>query len=175
MPKLNITHLQERLAKRIEQLERGDALEARDINALLNDKQQQALKTAWATQQALRKQYTQPKTPAEIQAIGWRTIREVRIDIYRQALTAAQNGLVDGFEQLQQQSEVKASRIFLDAYFKASAENKNTLSAANIALTRSGYNKVNATSSKFVSKRDKLVNEMEEILLKKFEKFEDDL
>jgi len=175
MPKINITHILERLQLRLAQLERGDALAARDINTLLTTAQRNELKAAWAAQQALRKQYTQPKTQAEIQAIGWRTIREVRIDILQQALTAAQNGLVDGFEQLQQQSEVKASRIFLDAYFKASAENKNTLSAANIALTRSGYNKVNATSSKFVSKRDKLVNEMEEILLKKFEKFEDDL
>ena len=53
MPKLNITHLPERLMKRIEQLERGDALEARDINALLNDEQQQTLKAAWAAQQTL--------------------------------------------------------------------------------------------------------------------------
>jgi hypothetical protein len=44
MPKLNATHLVGRLQERIEQLERGDALEARDINALLNKEQQQALK-----------------------------------------------------------------------------------------------------------------------------------
>ena len=32
MPKLNVTHLVGRIQERIDQLERGDALEARDIN-----------------------------------------------------------------------------------------------------------------------------------------------
>jgi len=55
MPKLNITHLPERLQKRLEQLERGEALEARDINALLNDEQKHRLKKAWSEQQELLK------------------------------------------------------------------------------------------------------------------------
>ncbi len=49
MPKLNVTHLVGRIQERIEQLERGDALETRDINALLNKEQLQALKDAWTT------------------------------------------------------------------------------------------------------------------------------
>jgi hypothetical protein len=175
MPKLNITHIVERLQLRLQQLERGQALAARDINALLTDEQQNELKTAWAAQQAMRKKYIQPKTVAEIQAIGWKTIREVRIEVLKRALKEAQDGLVDGIEQLQRQSEVKASKIFLDTYYNAKDENKNAFSAANIALTRSGYNKVNATNSKFVSKRDKLVNELEEVLLKKFDKLEDEV
>jgi len=117
MPKINITHIVERLQLRLAQLESGEALAARDINALLTAAQQNELKAAWAAQQALRKKYKQPKTAAEIQAIGWKTIREVRIDILKQALQAADDGLIDGIEKLQQQSEVKASKIFLDAYF----------------------------------------------------------
>ena len=35
MPKLNVTHLVGRIQERKEQLERGDALKARDIKALL--------------------------------------------------------------------------------------------------------------------------------------------
>ena len=175
MPKINITHIVERLQLRLAQLESGEALAARDINALLTDAQQNKLKAAWAAQQALRKKYKQPKTATEIQAIGWKTIREVRIDILKQALQAVNDGLIVGIEELQQQIEVKASKIFLNASFKASDDNKNALSAANIALARNGFNKVNATNSKFVNKRDKLVNAMEDELRKKLEKLGDDV
>lgn len=142
MPKLNITHLTERLTKRIEQLEQGVALEARDINALLTDAQQQALKSAWAQQQLLRKQYRQPKTTAEKAQLGWMTIREVRLDIYRQALQEAKHNLVDGIKELQHKSEVRAARVFMDAYSKAVDEGKNAHSAGNIAMTRAGFNKL---------------------------------
>jgi len=53
--KLNVTHLVGRIQERIEQLERGFALEARDINALLTKEQQQELKDAWTKKQVLRK------------------------------------------------------------------------------------------------------------------------
>ena len=141
MPKLDITHLTERLTKRIEQLEQGIALEARDINALLNDLQQQALKAAWAQQQLLRKQHRQPKTTAEKAQLGWMTIREVRLDIYRQALAEAKHNLVDGIKELQHKSEVRAARVFMDAFSKAVDANKNAHSAGNIAMTRAGFNK----------------------------------
>ena len=65
MPKLNVTHLVGRIQERIEQLERGDALEARDINALLTKEQQQALKDVWTKQQSLRKTHKPPKTNEE--------------------------------------------------------------------------------------------------------------
>lgn len=142
MPKLNITHLTERLAKRIEQLEQGVALEARDINALLNDTQQQALKNAWTQQQLLRKQHRQPKTTAEIEKLGWKTIREVRLDIYRQALAEAKHNLVHGIKELQHKSEVRAARVFMDAFSKAVDEGKNAHIAGNIAMTRAGFNKL---------------------------------
>jgi len=83
MPKLNVTHLVGRIQERKEQLERGDALEERDIKALLTKEQQQALQDAWAKQQALRKKHRAPKTDIEATKIGWKTIREVRLDIYR--------------------------------------------------------------------------------------------
>ena len=166
MPKLNITHLPERLMNRIEQLERGDALEARDINALLNDEQQQTLKAAWAAQQTLRKQHTTPKTATEKQQLGWKTIREVRLDIYRQALKDTQDGMLNGINELQRQSEFKAARTFMNAFSKAGKEDKNALSAGNIALTRAGFNKASYCYS---TKRDKEVNEMEEALHKKLE------
>lgn len=177
MPKLNITHLPERLKQRIEQLERGDALEARDINALLNEEQQQALKAAWAEQQALRKQHKRPNTDAEKAKLGWKTIREVRLDIYRQALLDVQFGLIKGIEALQQQSEIKAARVFMDAYNKASEEGKNAFSAGNNALVRSGFKRIDILGYmqtdilgyKRDNRRDKEVFEMEEALRKTFE------
>ena len=44
MPKIDAMHRVERIRKRIEQLERGEALEARDINALLTPLQQKQRK-----------------------------------------------------------------------------------------------------------------------------------
>ena len=86
MPKINATHKLERIQKRIAQLENDEALEARDINALLTPEQQQELKDAWAIQQQLRKNHKPPKTDAEKNKLGWKTIREVRLDVYRNAL-----------------------------------------------------------------------------------------
>ena len=169
MPKLNPTHLPERLKSRIEQLERGEALEARDINALLNEQQQKALADAWAAQQALRKQHKPPKTDAEKAALGWKTIREVRLDIYRQALAEAQNGLVNGIEELQQQREIKAARVFMDAFSEAGKTGKNAWSAGNIALTRAGFNRVDGFSNRGLSKRDREIRAMEDALRERFE------
>ena len=171
MPKLNVTHLVGRIQERIEQLERGDALEARDINALLTKEQQQKLKDAWTVQQALRKIHKPPKSNEEAQKIGWKTIREVRLEIYKQALQEAQDGVGDGIEKLLHQSEVKASRVFLDAYFNAK-EGTNKWSAGNIALRRNGFNRIDGQSYSYSNKRDIEVNEMEDSLR---ERMEDDL
>jgi hypothetical protein len=62
MPKLKITHMAGPMIEHIKQLERRDALEVRDIKALLSNEQQKGLQDAWTKQQALRKKYSQPKT-----------------------------------------------------------------------------------------------------------------
>ena len=172
MPKLNVTHLVGRIQERIDQLERDDALEARDINALLTKEQQQALKDAWTKQQALRKIHKPPKTNDQAQKIGWKTIREVRLEIYKQVLQEAQDGVGDGIEKLLHQSEVKAARVFMDAFSKAKEEDKNAWSAGNIALRRNGFNRIDGQSYSYSNKRDREVNEMEDSLR---ERMEDDL
>jgi hypothetical protein len=169
MPKLNITHLPERLQQRIEQLERGDALEARDINALLNKAQQQALKAAWSVQQTLRKKHKPPKTDSQKAALGWKTIREVRLDIYKQALAESENGLIDEYDKLLQQREIKAARVFMDAYSAASNEGKNAWTAGNIALTRAGFNRADGSSNRELNTHDKQVKAMEDALREQFE------
>ena len=169
MPKLNVTHLPERLQKRIEQLERDEALEARDINALLTKEQQQALKEAWQLQKDLRTIHKPPKTEEKKQLIGWKTIREVRLEIYKQALQEAQNGLGNGMEELLRQSEIKATRVFMSAFSKAKEEDKNAWSAGNIALRRNGFNRIDGQGYSYINKRDKEVNELEDKLRQKAE------
>ena len=77
----------------------------------------------------------------------------------------------DGIEKLLHQSEVKASRIFLDAYFSAK-DGTNKWSAGNIALRRNGFNRIDGQSYSYSNKRDREVNEMEDSLR---ERMEDDL
>lgn len=169
MPKLNILHLVNRLQQRIKQLENGDALEARDINALLNDTQRDQLKQAWAAQQELRKKYRQPQSDDEKFNIGWKTIREVRLDIMREALAELEANLTDTLDILQQQREVKAARVFLDAYVKAKADGKNTLSAANNELQRAGFRRTDKRSIGLRSPRDLEIQNMEERITAKIE------
>ena len=172
MPKLNITHLVGRIQERIAKLERDEALEARDFESLLTDEQVKQYNQAWQHQKDLRTIHKPPKTAEKKELIGWKTIREVRLDIYRQALQEARDGVGDGIEKLLHQSEVKAARVFMDAFSKAKEEDKNAWSAGNIALRRNGFNRIDGQSYSYSNKRDREVNEMEDSLR---ERMEDDL
>ena len=86
MPKLNAEQLMERIQKRIHQLELGEEIAAKDIKALLNAEQQQQLVDALAAQVELKKN-KRARTDAEKQALGWKSIREVRLDVLRAALS----------------------------------------------------------------------------------------
>ena len=55
MPKLNTEQLMERLERRIQQLELGEEIAAKDIKALLSAEQQQQLVGALAAQVKLKK------------------------------------------------------------------------------------------------------------------------
>jgi len=169
MPKIDAMHRVERIRKRIEQLERGEALEARDINALLTPHQQKQLKTAWVKQQHLRTLHKPPKTEDEKNKLGWKTIREVRLDVYKQALDDLLNNLVAEIEKIQHKSEVRAGRVFMDAFSDAHKNGKNAWSAGNIALRRNGFNRIDGQSYSYSNKRDREVNEMEDGLRKRME------
>jgi predicted transcriptional regulator YheO len=85
LSKLNVLHRLERLSKRIAQLENNEVIEAREINSLLTNEQKELIKKLWAEQQKLRKQST-PKTEEDKKQLGWKTKREIRIDVLKQAL-----------------------------------------------------------------------------------------
>ena len=168
MPKINVTHKLERIQKRIAQLENDEALEARDINALLTPEQQQELKDAWVIQQQLRKNHKPPKTDAEKNKLGWKTIREVRLGVYRNALACLDNNIVAEMKTLAKQSETKAAKVFMAGWSKAIDNGKSGLSAisaGNIALSRAGF----AVGNSVATKRDRELWAMEDALLKQFE------
>jgi len=133
---------------------------------LLTKEQQQKLKQLWAEQHALRKTH-QSKALADADGLVWKTIREVRLDVYRQAFAEIQNELVDGMTALVAQSEIKAAKVFMDAWAGADKDNKDCWVQGNIALRRAGFNRIDQRNSTLDSKRDAEVREMEDALRSK--------
>ena len=164
MPKLNPIHIIDRLENRIEQLEHGESLEARDINALLNPIQQEQLKEARDHQREIRNSY-KTKAAAERDGLVWKTIREVRLDVYRQALSEAIENLDRDLAELYEEKEKRAARIFMAASVAAEGTSRNKISAGNIAVTRAGLS-VPETRVQ-LGARDKEVQEMEDELRKR--------
>ena len=169
MPKLNNTHLPERIQEHIAKMERGEEVEAKKDKTLLNEQQQKELKEALAQQQQLKKTHKRPKTQEEKDAIGWKEIREVRLEIYRQALEVLNANVVDDIRELQRQREAKAARVFMDAWSEAIDEGKrgaSAESAGNIALTRAGFTPKGSVG---LTKRDREIKASEEAVLKMLE------
>lgn len=169
MPKLNATHIPERLREAIEQLEHGEEVEAKKNKTLLTEEQQKALDDAWVKQQALRKKYKPPKTEDEVIKLGWKDKREVRIEIYKQALAE----LEDDFLSIQQKQfakeQAQATRAYLKGLFGAK-DGQNKDSAGRIAVARAGFTP--HSGGAVVTKRDKEIRKLEQQIL---EQFGDDL
>ena len=164
MPKLNDTHLPDRLREAIKQLEAGVEVEAKKNKTLLNTQQQKALEDAWTKQQALRKQHKPPKTEEEKKKIGWKDKREVRVEIYKQALAELEEDIFDIHLKQLEREQAKATKAYLKGYFGAT-ERQDKDSAGKIEVKRAGFtpNYGHRTS------RDDEVRELEEALIKRFE------
>ena len=163
MPKLNTEQLMERIQKRIHQLELGEEIASKDIKALLSAEQQQQLVDALAAQVELKK-IQRARTDAEKQALGWKSIREVRLDVLRAALTAANNGLLADYERRLNEKEVRQANIYLREYSDARKADKSVFAAqgaANNALTRAALPRVDGQDVNSISKRDREVFALE--------------
>ena len=119
MPKLNATHLPERLKEAIKQLEDGKEVEAKKNKTLLNAEQKQELDDAWAKQQELRKHHKPPKTEQEKKKIGWKDKPEVRIEIYKKALAELEEDIFDIHLKQLAKEQAKATKAYLKGYFGA--------------------------------------------------------
>ena len=94
MPKLDGTHLPQRLAQRLADLRADKEVAARDIRVLLSKDQQAAMDTAWVEQQLLRKG-KRGRTKEEELALGWKSKRDIHIEAYEKALAEAEGAVLD--------------------------------------------------------------------------------
>ena len=156
----------ERLERRVHQLELGEEIAAKDIKALLSAEQQQQLVDALAAQVELKKN-KRPRSDAEKQVLGWKSIREVRLDVLRSALNAANDDLLSDYQRRLREKEVRQAKIYLREYSDARKADKSVFAAqgaANNALTRAALPRIDGQDVRSVSKRDSEVFEMEEEL-----------
>ena len=157
MPKLDGTHMVERLAKRIAELEAGEEVAAKDIRALLTGEQQKELEDAWAAQEQLRLG-KKARTEDEKKSLGWKTKREVRLEIFRKALEVAKDGQVDAWRKKLRDAEIRQARIYFDALNEAEKAGKDKQAAqtfANNELTRAGLKRMDDLMATAAGKRDR--------------------
>lgn len=159
MPKLDGTHLPQRLAERLAVLKTDKEVAARDVKALLSDEQIEAMDAAWEEQQALRK-VKRARTKEEEKEFGWKTKREIYIEAYEKALTEANEDIGDAFEERLDRAEARAARIYLDTYFAARDEGKEPYQAdlaAKNELKRAHLARVeNAQEDAMTRRRDEM-------------------
>ena len=161
MPKLNHFQIAARLEARLAELESGVEIEARDIKVLLTDEQNELLDRLWDEQQLIRTTH-KTKSKAEADGLVWKTKKEIRIDVYKQAIAEANNSALDEILKEQEASEVRAAKIFMDAYFEALDKDKDGMVAGNIALVRNGFKRIdNETRRLGLNERDKEILAME--------------
>jgi hypothetical protein len=173
MPKLDGTHILERLTKRIEQLEAGDEIADKEIRSLLNDAQRAALDSAWEQQQQLRKN-KRARTEQEQQELGWKTKRQVRIEVLKAALATAWDGIEAEFERLKEQAEIRGAKIYFDTLNQALKDGKDKSVATNLAnnaMTRAGLRRMDgqAIGLQGLTQRDREIRAMEDAILQKAE------
>ena len=144
MPKLDATHLFSRLVIRLEQLEAGEEIAAKEIRSLLTTKQLKELDDAWKKQQGLRKG-KRARTPEEEKALGWKTKREVRIEVFKDAIAAADENIELEFDKLQIKAVRRQMRIYFEALDEAQKMGKDMTEAKNYAnnkLTQAGLQRM---------------------------------
>lgn len=176
MPKLDATHLPERINARLSDLKLGNEVSVRDIKVLLNEDQIAAMEAAWSEQQELRK-VKRARSKEEEMALGWKSKREIYIETYENALKESNANLLNAYKKKMKDAEARFARIYLDAFFAAkkdSMEYWQADAAGNNALARAGF-KRGLISQKFDKKLEEnsiLEKQIEEIIKAKMTKDE---
>ena len=160
MPKLDDTHLADRIRKRIAELEAGDEVPAKDIKAVLTEAQLAAIDAALAKQSLIKTKRV--RTEQEKLALGWRTKREIRLLVLRKALKVADAGVLRALKDEQSKAEIRQARIYFEAVGKKLDEGYEPEKArmfANNELTRAGLNRMDGVQVHRLSRRDKELRE----------------
>lgn len=166
MPKLNGTHLPERIASRLADLKAGKTVASKDIKALLSDEQIAVLDAACAVQTTLRKD-KRVRSKEQKERLGWKSIREIHIEIYEQALIEAQKGMLDALHKLDRDNYIRQGKIYFESYGKAIDNAKLQQFAKNFAnnnLTRAGLPRMDDETFGPQTKRDKKILKIEDEL-----------
>lgn len=100
---------------------------------------------------------------------GWQTKRDIRLRLLRETLDELNDNLLEELEKEQYKREVRAARVFMEAYANAKKIDKNPFDEANAALQRNGFRRLDVRHSRRMNKRDREVREMETAILKRFE------
>ncbi|MFN5256582.1 MAG: hypothetical protein ACK5BY_12155 [Limnohabitans sp.] len=159
------------MTKRIEQLEAGDEIADKEIRSLLNDAQRAELDSAWEQQQQLRKN-KRARTEQEQQELGWKSKRQVRIEVLKAALATAWDGIEKEFERLQNQAEIRGAKIYFDTLNQALKDGKDNRVAENLAnnaMTRAGLKRMDGQliGTQGLTPRDREIRAMEDAILKR--------
>ena len=162
MPKVKDVYLAERIRKRIAELEAGEEVPAKDIKAVLTDEQLADIDAAWAKQQVLRKG-KRARTEQEQLALGWRTKRDIRLEVLGKALKVADAGVLRALKDEQSKAEIRQARIYFEAVGKKLDEGyepEKTRMFANNELTRAGLNRMDGVQVHSLTRRDKELREL---------------
>lgn len=99
---------------------------------------------------------------------GWKSIREVRIDCYKQALKTASDNILEDLEIEKFRLDVRSADIFMNAYSKAK-DGQSRWAQGNIALVRNGFRRLDGLGYQRETARDREIREMETTILTKVE------
>ena len=167
MPKLDGTHITERLKERIAKLKNGEEVAARDLRALLTEEQTAALDAAKKAQQELKKA-KRARTKEEEKALGGKSIREIHIEALEAALKEAEDDELDAWEKRLRDAEIRQARIYFETLDKEMTAGKDLQTAKNKAnndLTRAGLRRLDGQIVGHLNKRDKEISELEAALI----------
>ena len=178
MPKLDGTHIADRLQGRLEEMRLGKEVAARDLRALLTPEQQAAMDAAWEEQQELRKK-KRARTKEEEVALGWKSKRDIHIDALTAALKEALANELAAWEKRLHDAEVRQGRVFFDELSKQVKDGVDMQTAktrANNALTRAGLRRLDGQliGTQGLTPRDREIRAMEDAILQKAESEMDD-
>lgn len=152
----------DRLKQRIRELEAGKTIDANHINVLLSEARQSEFDREWQHQKQLRK----VKKSAALNS-DWKTKREIRLELLRTTLAELEVSIFPELEQEEKARQVRAARVFMDAYSTAADKGKNAWAAANAALQRNGFKREDVSRRGGRGMRDVEVREMEEQLIER--------
>lgn len=153
MPKLNPIDVLARVSVRLEQLQSGQSIETRTLNKLLTGAQVAQMEGALAQRKGSGK-----------------SVREIQIEVLEQIKDDLVANFDDAMLAYKEEQEVRAARVYLEAYFKAIDEGKNPDALANAALQQNGFPRIDGrTGNLGPSSRDQEIESMEADLRQKIE------